>query len=130
MILLKQKLKFNAPIEHVYSCCTDISYFQKELVRQAEAEEFKGKVKVRYKDKPFEEGSEIIILSKKKTLLKIIILKNIQNNLIKTSIIPYAPLIRIFGETVAEARFSTDNSVTVIDVEIEEAKRSFFSIFR
>jgi len=122
MILLKQKLKLRSPIEHVYACCTDISYFQSELVRQAKDEDIKVKVRIRYKDKPFEEGTEIIFLSKT-PVLKVVILRNIKNKLIKSSIIPHKFFTNIIGEAVADVRFSTDNSITVIDYVVESVKQ-------
>jgi hypothetical protein len=120
VILLKQQLRFKAPIEHVFSCCTDISYIQEELVREAKGKIFR--VKIRYKEIPFEEGTELII-SSKKPLLKVVILQNIQNTLIKSSIVPYANLTSIFGEVIAEARFTMHNSDTVVDFVVESSKQ-------
>jgi hypothetical protein len=119
LIFVKQKLRFKAPLEHVFSCCTDISYIQEELIREAKGKNLR--VKIRYKEIPFEVGTELII-SSKKPLLKVVVLQNIQNTLIKSSIVPYANLMSIFGEIVAEARFTTHNSDTVVDFLVESAK--------
>ncbi|MDO3384487.1 hypothetical protein QWI17_01400 [Gilvimarinus sp. SDUM040013] len=104
MILCSGKTKVKAPIDHVFSCMTDIEIFKKMSF-----EENRATIKsIEYNKKnPFGKGERIVVICEKvKTIL--IVEENKSPNYLKIRVIPYQKLNETFGggyiETVLEQR--------------------------
>lgn len=120
MRLLKQRIKIQAPVEHVYACCNDFDYFKDELIRHAKASE--QAMRATSKGQLFEVGSEIALASKNH-LITAVVVENIPNQRMRLSITPDERYLSYFGRGIIEARFFTEASVTVIEVVVESEKR-------
>ncbi len=109
MIVLARKYVFNADINHVFTCFTNIDYLYNECSWSLKNDE---RIKIR-------KSKDGFIVKKSKDLLKIIEIEKQSPFLLKAEISPIPKELHKFGTLIATSTFEENGSKTVVKSIIE-----------